>query len=364
MRAAWLAVLVLPVTFAFACSSPAAESGEDVETASAELSAQAKLRTATFLDRAALAWVGKTDWGFVQGGRCVMSCHTTVPFMMVRSKLPDASTASTNALATVRGYVEARVNAWATAAPLYSWVASDSRGLEAILNAFALVAADAPSGALSATAKTALAAMWAEQKSDGSFPWWSTFTLAPWENAESGLWGAALADVAIGMAPPSYVTGMTKMETTKLASLEAYLRASASTSTPALHNRAMVLVAASRRPTLLPSATKTQIADAIRALQATDGSFSASSLGFTVSGGATAGAAPHAYATAFYTWVLAQSGDAADTLRVTRGRAWLEAHQGIDGSWAAKSLNKPTTAWNNQLMTEAATAYAALALVP
>jgi hypothetical protein len=28
--------------------------------------------------------------------------------------------------------------------------------------------------------------MWAEQQTDGSFRWWSSFTLAPWENGESG----------------------------------------------------------------------------------------------------------------------------------------------------------------------------------
>lgn len=379
MRAAWLAVLVLPVAYAMACS-PKPGDAEEVESASADLSSQATLKTTTFLDNAALSWVSKNDWAFVEGGRCVMSCHTTVPFMMIRSKLPATSGPSANAMATVRGYVEARVNSWSTLAPLYSWVPADSRGLESIVNALALVAADAPSGVLSTTAKTALANMWAEQKADGSFPWWSTFTLAPWENGESGLWGTALADVVIGLTPPSYVANMTTSEKAKLAALESYLAAHAApaaatdagtatgagtaAAAPALHNRAMVLLAASRRPLLLSATTKTQIADQIRALQATDGSWSASSLGFPVAGGASAGAAPHAYATAWYTYVLAQNADALDTQRVSRGRAWLEAHQRSDGSWEAKSLNVPTDDFNNQLITEGATAYAALALVP
>lgn len=348
-----------------ACGAPSlGVESEAVETTTTDLSAQATGKMTTFLDQATLSWVGKSNWGFVQGGRCLMSCHTTVPFVMGRAKLPAGTGTTANASSTLRGYVETRVNDWSTVAPLYSWVAADSRGLEAVLNALALVAMDAPSGTLGLTAKKALVNMWAEQKSDGSFPWWTTFTLAPWENPDAGVWGAALADYTIGITPASYVTGMTTAEKTKLENLEAFLRTK-TTSTVPLHNRAMILLAASKRPTLLTAATKTQIADAIRALQsATYGTWPASAMGFSVSGGTTAAAAPHAYATAYYTHVLASNGDPADAPRIAKARAWLEANQKADGSWAAKSLNAPTEDWNNQLMSEAATAWAAMALVP
>ncbi len=363
MRAAWLAIVVVSGLSALACGSRTSEV-EEVETSTTDLSSQAIAKTTTFLDDAALRWVSKSDWGFVQGGRCMMSCHTTVPFMMGRAKLPAGTGASANALATLRGYVEGRVNNWSTVAPLYSWVPVDSRGLEAILNALALVAGDAPNGMLGATAKKALANMWAEQKSDGSFPWWTSFTLAPWENADAGVWGAALAAYVVGIAPASYVTNMTSSEKTKLDALEAHLRTKLTTTVP-LHNRAMILLAASKRSTLLSSTQKTTIADAIRAAQSTtDGTWSAGSLGFTVSGGTTAASAPHAYATAYFTHVLASNADAADAPRIAKAKAWLEAKQNLDGSWSGKSLNAPTESMNNQFMSEAATAWAAMALVP
>lgn len=390
MRASWLvAGLVIPTIYALGCSPSVAGDDEVVQSSASDYTAQAKAKTTAFLDDAAISWVSKDDWGFVQGGRCVMSCHTTVPFMLVRSKLSAPSTvpASTSgsvpstpstpstpsAMATVRGYVEDRVTNWATVAPLYNWVPASSRGLEAVLNAFALVASDAPSGTLSPITKTALQYMWAEQKADGSFPWWDSFTLAPWENGVSGLWGAALADYMIGLTPASYTTNMTPAEKSKLAALENYLRSkvaappssSSSTSSSAiapLNNRAMILLAATRRPSLLTQTVKDSLADEIRNLQSADGSWSAGSLGFTVSGGASATNAAHPYATAFFTYVLAQTGDTSSA--VTSGRAWLEAHQRSDGAWEAKSLNAPTDAFNNQLITEASTAYAALALLP
>lgn len=369
MRAVWTAaVLVAPALHALGCS--ASPKVEEIETSSSTLAPQSRIKTAEYLDQAASSWVEKDDWPFVQGGRCVLSCHTTLPYMMVRSKLPAVNGGSATTLATVRGYVEARVNDWTNLPALYAWVPHESRATEAVVNAFALVSADVASTsggasmpALSATARKALAVMWNEQQPDGSFLWWDTFSLAPWENADARVWGSALADLAVGMAPASYVAGMTTEEKAKLALLESHLRARASdTARPEpLHNRAMILLAASRRPTLLASSSKTAIADAIRGAQTADGSWNAASLGLAVSGGAAAGASSHAYATAFFTHVLAQSGD---TVAAARGRAWLEAHRRADGAWDAMSLNKPDVSFNNQLITDAATAWAVMALSP
>ena len=357
---AWSAVIVLvPALYAFACSAPT--SNDDVvESAAANLSSEALVKSTAYLDRQATAWVSKTDWSFVQGGRCVMSCHTTAPFMMVRSQLPQTTgAASENAFAVVRGLVENRVNNWSSVAPLYSWVPAQSRGTEAVLNAFALVAADSGATELSATARKAVSLMWNEQQPDGSFKWWDSFNLAPWENGEAGLWGAALVDLTIGLAPASYGTSMTEQEKAKLDRLEGYLRTKAEDSARPLNNRAMILLASTYRPSLLPASTAKKIADSMRALQAADGSWTASSLGFTVAGGASAGASAHAYATAFYTYVLGRTGDDASA---AKGRAWLEAHRRADGAWEAKSLNSPNDEFNNQQITDAATAYAMMAL--
>jgi hypothetical protein len=358
---AWSAVVVLvPAVYAFACSTPV--SNDVVESAATNLASDARIKSTAYLDQQANAWVSKTDWSFVQGGRCVMSCHTTAPFMLVRPQLPQTTgAASENALSVVRGLVENRVNNWATVAPLYSWVAPASRGTEAVLNAFALVSADVPTGAVSPVANKALSFMWKEQQTDGSFKWWDTFNLAPWENGEAGLWGAALADLTIGLTPASYVAAMSADEKSKLDRLESFLRTKAEDTARPLNNRAMILLASTRRPSLLPAATATKIADAMRALQASDGSWTAGSLGFAVAGGATAGTTAHAYATAFYTYVLGRTGDEKSA---TLGRGWLESHRRADGAWEAKSLNAPADEFNNQQITDAATAYAMMALTP
>ncbi len=361
---AWLSVVVcVPalVACAFGC---AAKPVEAVEGASANLSTDARAKTSEYLDSAASSWVSKSDWGFVQGGRCVMSCHTTVPFMMARKKLP-AEVSATSALGTVRGYVEARVNNWQNVAPLYAWVPQNSRGTESVVNMVALVSDDVSTGdhSLSDVAKRALAAMWNEQQADGSFMWWDSFSLAPWENTEAKVWGNALAAFTVGKAPATYLESLSAGDRAKAEKLDAYLRARATDSAhpEPLHNRAMILLASTTRP-ILDSSTKDDIATAIRAAQSSDGSFSAGSLGLSVAGGAAAAARPHAYATAFFTYVLREAADT--TGAVANGQAWLEAHQRADGAWESKSLNKPSATFNNQIATDAATAWSVLALSP
>src|SRR5262245_57178322 len=133
MRRAWVAApfASMAMMLVVACRSESVQE-EAVEVSETNLSSQARAKANAFIDDAAVSWVSKDDWGFVQGGRCVMSCHTTVPFMMLAGARTatanaDAGTSSDggtsdsgtsdagpSALATVRGHVEARVNSWAT----------------------------------------------------------------------------------------------------------------------------------------------------------------------------------------------------------------------------------------------------------
>ena len=116
MRWAWIAAPAALVLVA-ACREGSTAESDAVESTETNLSAQGLKKANALLDDAAVAWVSKDDWGFVQGGRCVMSCHTTVPFMLVagtRARAANvdagASDAGTSALSVVRGHVETRVD--------------------------------------------------------------------------------------------------------------------------------------------------------------------------------------------------------------------------------------------------------------
>src|SRR4051812_35923393 len=104
MRWAWVAAPAALMVVA-ACHESATSEDDVVESTETNLSAQGMKKANAFLDAAAVSWVTKDDWAFVQGGRCVMSCHTTVPFMLVqgtRAVSADAGVdAGSAALATV-----------------------------------------------------------------------------------------------------------------------------------------------------------------------------------------------------------------------------------------------------------------------
>lgn len=290
---------------------------------------------ATHLDARASAWVGKRDWKFVTGGQCAMSCHTTVPFLLVRDRLPGTSPAA----AQLRTFVEQRVSGWANAKPLYDWIPDKSRGTESVVNAFALAALHSPQSS------AAFDAMWAQQRADGSFAWWDEFKLAPWEDEASPTWGAALAELAVTLAP-DYLAHLPAEHRDHLARLEQLLATRAADPHVSLHHRATIVHVA--RPGVVDVSTREAILAEIHAAQHADGSWDAAALGI----GATT-TEPHAYATAFFTFV---TGDA-------RGKAWLRAHVHA-GTLAAPSISKPGDAQHDLYMSDAATAYAALALAP
>ena len=262
-----------------------------------------------------------------------MSCHTTVPFLLVREHLPGPSSASTE----LRAFVENRVSTWSNARPLYDWIPDKSRGTESVVNAFALAALHSPA------MSDAFAAMWAQQRPDGSFAWWDEFKLTPWEDEAAPTWGAALAELAVTLAP-DYVARMSAADRDHLALLEQLLARRAADPSVPLHHRAMIVRVA--RPGVVAAPAREAILVAIRRAQHADGSWDAAALGVGVTT-----TEPHAYATAFFTFV---TGD-------ERGKSWLRAHL-HGGTLAAPSITKPGDAQHDLYMSDAATAYAALAL--
>jgi squalene-hopene/tetraprenyl-beta-curcumene cyclase len=249
-----------------------------------------------------------------------------------------------------------------TATPFYGQGTSDkivqSHATEAVLDAAALALDDIGSGMpVSMTTKSALDRMWATQRADGAWDWLE-FALEPWERGSD--WGAAMAALVAGTIPPDTTTAQT-LGTTKLIG---YLRQRLAdkTTTMALHDRAMLLWASGTLSGLLEPTQANAIADDLAKTQQTDGGFALSSWG---RGNRVIDAETKkgdGYATSLA--ILALCRGAADGPKredVRRGLAWLAQNQREDGSWVGRSVNV-ANAQNQVFMTDAATAYASVAI--
>lgn len=195
--------------------------------------------------------------------------------------------------------------------------------------------------------------MWAEQRADGTWDWLE-FGLEPWETRND--LGAALAALVAGSVPASS-TGAQAAGTTKLVG---YIQKRLDSMV--LHDRAMVLWASGKLTSLLDPARAGAIAAELGATQLEDGGFS---LGAWGQGHLAKDSATESdgYATAIAVLALC-SGTAQGTMRgdVQRGLSWLAHNQAEEGSWPGRSVNADTTQVEG-FMTDAATAYASLALM-
>lgn len=341
----FLLTLTAVAVSAAGCSSPASDDLRDDWQA----------RAAGYLDQRAASWLASPPP--ISNVGCAMSCHTTFPYMVARPSL--APFAKTPAADEARARFEARVAeaAAGTAVPFYGSDGDDkgkqSHATEAVLNAAALSLDDVGSGKpLGASTTSALDRMWAEQRADGTWDWLE-FGLEPWETRND--FGAALAAVVTGSIPVSS-TDAQAAGTTKLVG---YIQTRLDSMV--LHDRAMVLWASGKLPGLLDPAQADAIAADLTKTQLEDGGFS---LGAWGQGHLAQDSEKESdgYATAIAVLALC-SGTAQGAARpdVQRGLSWLAHHQAGDGSWPGRSVNADTTQVEG-FMTDAATAYASLAL--
>ena len=326
---------------------------------------------AAYLDQRVEWWSGWETAARERGTFCV-SCHTTGPYGLARPMLRPADGAS-EASPPERALLDSvatRVIGWTEMAPFYPDErygvpkTSESRGTEAILNALVLARRDARNGALSDLALRAFDNLWALQETsgdaEGAWPWLH-FNLAPWESDEGPYHGAALAAVAVGLAPAGYASRPDVRERT--AHLGDYLRRRLDGQPP--FNRVMALWAAGALPGLLPDARQQGIVDEIAGLQREDGGWSLSSLGSWKRRDETpVDTGSDGYATGLVTLALQEAGLPRGHDAVAGGLAWLGRHQDADGSWPASSLNRQhdPASDRGRFMRDAATAYAVLAL--
>ena len=327
---------------------------------------------AAYLDHRVEWWSGWETAARERGTFCV-SCHTTGPYGLARPMLRPAGGAS-EAAGSERALLDSvttRVSHWTEVGPFYpderygAPKTSQSRGTEAILNALVLARRDGRTGTLSELTLQAFENLWALQETsgaaEGAWPWLH-FNLAPWESDEGPYHGAALAAVAVGLAPADYASRPDIQDS--IARLGDYLRRRLDAQPP--FNRVMALWASGALPgSLLADAQRKAIVDEIAGLQREDGGWSLPSLGTWIRRDETPlDTKSDGYATGLVTLALQQVGLKRDHAAVAGGRAWLMRNQDADGAWRASSLNRERDPASDRgrFMRDAATAYAVLAL--
>jgi squalene-hopene/tetraprenyl-beta-curcumene cyclase len=292
--------------------------------------------TADYLDKRANAWVKSPPP--IANVACALSCHTTFPYLLSRRHLgaPDAR---------IRAAFEARVPAMIakTAVPFYGKNndarTRQSHSTEAVLTAIALTWDDGLANNQSKIAREAVDHMWRMQRADGGFDWLN-FGIDPWESSED--WGAAMA---LTLVEPVKKTA----QQTKL--LE-FVRKRVASGKMSMHDRVTALWTG-RLVGLLDDKGRDKLAADLMKTRNSDGGFSLSRwvLGTQQKS--------DAYATALA--VLALCEDEAQTEAANKGLEWLRNNRAADGSYPGRSV-RSTTARAKGYATDAATAYATLAL--
>jgi squalene-hopene/tetraprenyl-beta-curcumene cyclase len=339
---------------------------------------------AAYLDAREVTWMGWPVSARDHDTFCV-SCHTVVPYAISRPALRPALAEQSESPeeGKILNNITKRVLLWNETGPYYAdpdygpAKTSESRGTEAVLNALILASHDARSGKLSEITRSAFANMWASQLTEGdakgSWPW-LRFGMDPWEGNDSQYYGAALAAVAIGIAPEDYHSGAEIHDNVKL--LRDYLNENYRSQS--VMNRVALLWAASKLPGFISRERQRAINQEITDAQHSDGGWGLSSLAWPSgwnlsllerrclrSDWTRQDSASDGYATGFMTFVLQETGESSEDLTVKRGLAWLASNQSpTDGSWPSVSLNQRRNPSSNtgHFMRDAATAYAVLAL--
>jgi hypothetical protein len=306
--------------------------------------------------------------------RCI-SCHTALPFALARPTLRHELGQSTRSPSEQAMYADItkRVRLWREVEPFYPDQkvglpkTSESRGVEAVLNALFLVARDnETSGHLSDDTKLAFANLWPLQMQTstlkGGFAW-LTFKLEPWESETAPYWGASLAALAVARAPDNYAASPEIAKNVE--ALRAYLR-TAYDRPSSLFTRMLVLWADGNLHGVLSDAQRQATIDQLLAVQSEDGGFSLKRLSsWQRIDGSEIADASDGFATAIITLALEDAGLAPTAKPVASARLWLVAHQSAQsGGLPAVSINKDRMAGTDAylFMTDAATGFATLAL--
>ena len=321
-------------------------------------------QAARAMDKRIMAW---DRWDKSQRSletTCI-SCHTSGPYLLARSELRGfapsigAGAAEENLLTDV----VLRSKRWDDIEPWYQFNDEkkvQSLGTEAVWNALILSNRDAadPSGLLVAETLLALEIMWKYQRGDGSWEWLE-FGIEPWESINARAYGAALAAIAVGFAPPHYRRDPDIQP--RLERLKTYLQLEFRREDQFAHNKLFILWASDRLEGLLSASEQGAFVDRILSLQRDDGGWRSSDIGDWAVAKTDRS---DAYATGLVSFVLQKFRPMASPSAIDGSLTWLAEHQGKSGAWSSESMNKtrdPDT-MDGQFMSDAASAFAVLAL--
>lgn len=324
--------------------------------------------------------------------RCV-SCHTAVPYALARPFLRAVLGEKTPTAHEVRmlDYVRRRAGSTTVDQPYYDHTEAkkiESRGVEAVLNAVVLtyLTPDSRSSAPDTHIQAAMTRLWQVQRPDGAWDWLE-FGLEPYEAPDAVYYGATVAALAAGSASGTRASS-TASGRAGVERLRRYLQSSFASQR--LFNKAWALLAASRLDGVLTALERTAAIAEFEARQRADGGWSMADLGpwrwqrvgapFAPPGKVDADllAASDGYATGLVVFALRRAGATGDRASIRKGQEWLRSHQapvrGDDPAWApwrAHSLNfdrehggDKGEPWRRMFMSDLATAFAALALLP
>jgi squalene-hopene/tetraprenyl-beta-curcumene cyclase len=329
-----------------------------------------------------------------EGRTTCVSCHTVIPYALARPALRRAMRvgAPTPQEARLVDETSRRVQTYDSHQLLYDFdedKKGESRGTEAVLYALILASADAGQAREPGDAtRRAMARLWEMQRADGAWEWLDV-GLEPFESIDSMYIGAALAALVVDMTPTLSSGADARAGIEKLRN---YLRTQYSSQN--LHNRIWGLLA-STSLNEMPGGSGREDRDLLDNLvgelqrrQHDDGGWSLDGLGgwrwnrttapFQSPGArdASLAATSDGYATGLIVYTLRQAGLPVEHPVIKRGLQWLRANQlpvrvgdRESPAWRAHSLNYDREhggsrgePWRRLFMSDAATAFASLAL--
>ena len=304
--------------------------------------------------------------------QCI-SCHTALPHVLGEQALRPANAPRSAPENAMYDDVTKRVWLWRETEPFYTDQvqgipkSSESRSVEAVLNALFLATRDQERGLFGTDTRTAFDHMWAIQSRNaanaGGFPWLN-FHLEPWESPSATYWGATLAAIAVARAPASYRDDPAVAP--HVEALRGYLRAGLPSAT--LYTSALILIADAAIHGVLDPAQRDAIVTALVSAQEPDGGWPLPSLApWERVDKSVLPTEPDGDATAIAALALREAGTPAAAAPLARAKAWLIAHQDRKtGAIPAKSINKDRKPETDAylFMTDHATGIAAMVLRP
>jgi squalene-hopene/tetraprenyl-beta-curcumene cyclase len=366
------------------------------EVSSAQTSAPAppawdRAAAGRYLDQRMDEWFAKAEQ-LQTGDRRVacVSCHTVIPYALVRPALRRTMKVAAPTPQEQRLFEDTsrRVRTYDAHQLLYDFdedKKDESESTEAVLYAFILAALDADrtGAARDDVTRRAFDRLWARQRDDGGWEWLDV-GLEPFESSGSEYQGAAFAALAVTMAPAAARATDSRRG---LERLTTYLHDRYSRQN--LHSRLWAALVSASIDGLLSRADKDALVSDLARLQNGDGGWSLDRLGgwqwdrttppYRAPGDRDASivSVSDGYATGLIVYALRQAGEPANHPLVARGTRWLEANQrpvrvGDNEwpAWRAHSLNYDREhggargeSWRRLFMSDAATAFATLALL-